>query len=95
MKRVNQNNADVQPCESDQDERTWYAFKQGDSSAFTDLVTNYYPVLLKYGLRIYKDPEVVKDCLHNLFIDIWNRRDRLQEIRSIKAYLLTSLRRQL
>lgn len=95
MNQFTLSNSEMQPCESGQDEKVWQAFKRGDALAFTDLVGIYYPVLLKYGLRICKDPDVVKDCLHNLFIEIWSRRDRLNEICSIKAYLLTSLRRQL
>jgi len=95
MKQFNLSNSDTQPCESGQEEQIWQAFKQGDTTAFTDLVTNYYPILLKYGLRICKDSDVVKDSLHTIFLDIWNRRARLNEVRSIKAYLLTSLRRKL
>ncbi|GAB4040141.1 sigma-70 family RNA polymerase sigma factor (plasmid) [Spirosoma sp. SC4-14] len=88
-------NQPVPASENVQEDAVWEAFKQGDSRAFTDLVNTHYPLLLKYGLRICVKRELVKDCLHNLFIDIWNRRERLEEIRSIKAYLLTSLRRQL
>ena len=85
----------VPVLENSQEDRAWETFKQGDSGAFTELVNSYYPILLRYGLRICVEQELVKDCLHNLFIDIWDRRERLGEIRSIKAYLMTSLRRQL
>ncbi|XWW47414.1 sigma-70 family RNA polymerase sigma factor [Fibrella sp. USSR17] len=95
MKKFTLFNSKTQPCESGQDEQVWQAFKRGDALAYADLVNIYYPILLKYGLRFSNDADVVKDCLHNLFIDIWNRRERLNEVRSIKAYLLTSLRRQL
>lgn len=95
MKQFNLSTSGTQPFESGEEELVWQAFKQGDTQAFTGLVTVYYPVLLKYGLRICAESEIVKDCLHNLFLDIWNRRERLNEIRSLKAYLLTSLRRQL
>ncbi|MEZ0485485.1 RNA polymerase sigma factor [Fibrella aquatica] len=95
MKKVNLVDAERQPCDSDQEEQVWQAFKLGNDSAFTNFVTLFYPVLLKYGLRICTNSETVKDCLHNLFIDIWNRRNRMEEVRSIKAYLFTSLRRQL
>ena len=88
-------NQSVPAPENFKEDAVWEAFKQGDSQAFTDLVNAYYPLLLRYGLRICVKRELVKDCLHNLFIGIWNRRERLEEIRSIKAYLLTSLRRQL
>jgi RNA polymerase sigma factor (sigma-70 family) len=95
MKETNLYPTPTQSHESDWEETVWQAFKRGEGQAFADLVTLYYPSLLKYGLRLCVEPEYVKDCLHNLFLEIWNRRGRLDEIRSIKAYLFTSLRRLL
>lgn len=73
----------------------WKSFKAGDRDAFANLLNRYYPLLLNYGVRFQRDRELVKDCLHDLFIDLWNQRERLDEVRLLKPYLLKSLRRKL
>jgi len=73
----------------------WRNFKLGDRQAFADLLELYYPLLLNYGVRFQKDREFVKDCLHDLILDLWNRREKLDDVRLIKMYLLKSLRRKL
>lgn len=73
----------------------WQSFRDGDRTAFSDLMNLYYPVLLNYGVRLQSDREFVKDCLHDLFIDLWNQRQQLDEVQKLKPYLMISLRRRL
>jgi RNA polymerase sigma factor (sigma-70 family) len=73
----------------------WQAFKAGDRQAFGAMLERYYPFLLNYGLRFQKDREFVKDCLHDLILELWNRREHLDNVGLIKVYLLKSLRRKL
>lgn len=73
----------------------WQAFKGGDRDAFGRILDQYYPLLLKYGIRFYSDKEFVKDSVHDLFIELWNRREYLADVVSIKSYLLQSLRRNI
>lgn len=51
--------------------------------------------LYQYGVILNKDPEKVKDCIHDLFISLWNSRDRLAIPQSGKTYLMVSLRRRI
>ncbi|GAB3503784.1 RNA polymerase sigma factor [Emticicia fontis] len=73
----------------------WEAFRAGDRNAFASLMNDYYPLLLNYGSQFQKDREFVKDCLHDLFVDLWNRRQRLEGVEKLKPYLLISLRHRL
>jgi RNA polymerase sigma factor (sigma-70 family) len=73
----------------------WHAFKKGSRTAFAELVELHYPFLLNYGIRLEQDREFVKDCMHDLFIELWNTKERLDEVRCAKTYLLKSLRRKL
>lgn len=73
----------------------WLSFKQGSEEAFTELMELYYPSMLNYGLRFQKDKELVKDCIQDLFLELWKGRNSLGDIRSPKSYLLISLRRRL
>ncbi|WP_128546364.1 RNA polymerase sigma factor [Larkinella soli] len=78
-----------------QEQVLWQAFRLGDRKAFAALLDQYYALLLRYGLRLCPDRDLVKDCLHDLFVDLWNQRERLDAVRSIRAYLLISFRRKL
>jgi RNA polymerase sigma factor (sigma-70 family) len=74
---------------------TWQSFKQGDRGAFEQLLNQHYDFLLNYGVRFYNDKEFVQDCVHDLFVDLWNRREHLSDVVSVKAYLFKILRRNI
>jgi len=73
----------------------WLSFKQGNEEAFTELMELYYPSMLNYGLRFQKDRELVKDCIQDLFLELWKGRNSIGDVRAPKTYLLISLRRKL
>jgi RNA polymerase sigma factor (sigma-70 family) len=95
---LNQNTKSFRPSEAvllQEEADLWQAFKQGDRKAFGSMLEMYYPLLLNYGVRFQNDREFVKDCLHDLILDLWNHREKLDDVRLIKVYLLKSLRRKL
>lgn len=73
----------------------WQRFQKGDMEAWERIFYQYYEDLYAYGLQLSGSKELTKDCIHELFVTIWERRDNLSEANSIKAYLLVSLRRSL
>lgn len=73
----------------------WNRFKKGDSSAFEAIYNGYIDDLLMYGSRFTKDSTLVEDCIHDLFVRIYERREHLNDPKSIKAYLFSSLRREI
>jgi RNA polymerase sigma factor (sigma-70 family) len=73
----------------------WQKFKEGDENAFNALLHQYYSLLLNYGVRLISDKQLVKDCLHDFFVDIWTKRAGLGDVKVLKAYLLISFRRRL
>lgn len=73
----------------------WLSFRQGNEDAFNELIELYYPAMLNYGLRFRKDRELVKDCIQDLFLDLWKNRGSIGDVRMPKSYLLVSLRRKL
>ncbi|WP_063826413.1 RNA polymerase sigma factor [Dyadobacter beijingensis] len=77
------------------DAALWQGFYQGDADSFEALATHFYPVLLRYGVRLVRDKDFAHDCLQDFFIDLWGRRARLENIRSVRTYLLLSYRRRL
>jgi RNA polymerase sigma factor (sigma-70 family) len=77
------------------EEDLWASFKKGDEEAYETIFKNHYKLLLNYGLRINPDREEIKDCIQQLFTDLWESRQRLGTNSSIKMYLLASLRRSI
>lgn len=72
----------------------WLGIIQGDEQSFVRLYDTYYRPLYHYGLKIRQDRELVGECLHILFCELWERRDRLPEaIQDPKFYLFTWLKR--
>ena len=81
------------------DDALWQSFVGGSLSGsqvvFGQLIEQHYKPLLSYGTKLSKDADFVKDCIHDLFIVIWQKRLNLTEVKSPRFYLLGALRNQI
>lgn len=68
---------------------------QGDKQSLEQLMKTHYKSLFNYGSKYSVDAELVKDCIQELFIGLWDRRNNLSTDVNPKAYLIASLRRGL
>jgi RNA polymerase sigma factor (sigma-70 family) len=75
--------------------RIWNAFKQGSEGAYAQIYENYFFALYNYGIKIIRDKDLVKDCIQDLFINLWRTKHNLGEVTTIKPYLYKSLRHDL
>ncbi len=82
---INANLADI---------KLWISLKEGNEFALNKLVKKFFNPLLNYGFKFVKDEAFVKDCVQEVFIEIWKRRERLSIPNSIKAYLLSCVRKK-
>ncbi len=73
----------------------WLHFKQGDQRAFKVLYQRYFKILCRYGCRLTLDRQLLEDAVHDIFIDLWRRREHLAEVENIKFYLFRALRNRL
>lgn len=71
----------------------WISLKKGNEEALTKLFCIYYTPLFSYGIKIIPNEDVVKDCIQELFVTLWDRRTNINQAYSVKSYLLSSLRR--
>ncbi len=74
------------------DQSLWNDFRDGSSVAYTALITKYSNVLFCYGIRFIQDRDFVKDCIQDIFLELWNRRENINSTASVKSYLFKSLR---
>ena len=73
----------------------WKRFKDGDDEAFYWLYDQNIDALYSFGISVSKDKEFVKDCIHDLFLDIYKYRHQLSDTDSIRFYLFRSLKRKI
>ena len=76
------------------DTQLWVQLKAGSELALGKLVKKFFNPLQNYGYKFVKDEDFVKDCVQEVFIEIWQRRDRISVPDSVRAYLLSSVRRK-
>ncbi|MFH5831927.1 RNA polymerase sigma factor [Halalkalibaculum sp. DA384] len=76
-------------------EKVWERFAEGEERLFKNLFEAYYQELFGYGIKLCHRPEIVKDCIQELFKTLWERRDELDHIGSPNVYLFVSLRRNI
>lgn len=83
-----------QPKPAQTDGMLWQQLRKGSELALGRLISRYFNPLLNYGHKFIRDEAFVKDCVQEVFIEIWNRRDRISTPDSVRAYLLSSVRRR-
>ncbi|HYH55007.1 MAG TPA: sigma-70 family RNA polymerase sigma factor [Anseongella sp.] len=77
------------------DLETWQLFKSGDTRGFDLLYRRYSQFLYGYGMKICADEEIIRDMIHDLFVDLWSRSGQLPDLHNIKSYLFKALRNKL
>lgn len=65
---------------------------RGDREAIQTIYRRYYPLMLNFGLKYYDNPALVRDCIQDLFVRLCLHPAILGGTRSLRSYLLVSLR---
>ena len=81
--------------ELNKDYYLWKSFIDGNDDSFYKLYDQYGDVLYHYGLHLSRDKELIKDCIHDLFLDLYKYRNKLSNTDNIRFYLVRSLRRKI
>ena len=69
--------------------------KKGDKDAFRQLFEHYYPLFLAFARKMLKEDYVAEDLIQNVFMRTWVLREKLDEKRSLKNYLLVAVRNEI
>lgn len=77
------------------DDILWNQLRAGDEESFSVLFEKYFSTLVNYGKTLTAEPNTVKDCVQDVFVDVWTYRHKLSEQVVVKAYLLSSVRKRL
>ena len=70
-------------------------FCSGDDQAYAELYDMYIQMLYNYGLKLTSDQELLKDCVHDVFVKVYLKRNDKNAIKNLCSYLLISLKNRL
>lgn len=73
----------------------WKEVKCGNKVAFVEVYNLFFDDLLRYGWQLIRNQAFVEDALHDIFVSIWDKREKLPDVNHIKLYLMSALRRTL
>jgi len=79
----------------DLDIQLWDEFRGGNKGSFERLMQVHYARLYAYGTKFSKDREFVKDCLQDLFLELWRNRTSLGNTDHVKSYLFKCVRNKI
>ncbi|HZH65622.1 MAG TPA: RNA polymerase sigma-70 factor [Flavisolibacter sp.] len=77
---------------TDNDKQLLIRLLANDESAFTELFNQYYFSVIEYVSKFLKSKPLSEDVTHELFISLWEDRQKLKDVESFKAYLFTCAR---
>jgi RNA polymerase sigma factor (sigma-70 family) len=73
----------------------WNEFRKGNKEALETIYEENYSSLYNYGMKFSRDIDIIKDLIHELFIELINAGSRLSNTDNIRFYLLKALRNKL
>ena len=65
------------------------AVAAGDMQAYQRLFELYWNLVYGFGLSLTKSPEQAKDLAQDIFLKVWDRKEKLPEVRDLRSYLYT------
>lgn len=73
------------------DETLWSQIKEGKRAGLEALYLKYTQELFRLGMSIKGDRGLVKDCIQEVFLKIWQYRDTVKATDNVKLYLFKCL----
>jgi RNA polymerase sigma factor (sigma-70 family) len=78
--------------QQERDSQLWQALQNGDPDALSVLFYEHYDTLFRYGQKLTNDVLLTKEIIQDVFFKLWERRQNLSAVHSIKVYLLGAFR---
>ncbi|MHA4806895.1 RNA polymerase sigma factor [Flavitalea flava] len=73
----------------------WARLKAGHRDALLVIYNAFYVGLVNYGVKLTGDRELVKDCITQILLRLWEKRKDLPNVENVRGYLITSLHNEL
>ncbi|SDF52366.1 RNA polymerase sigma-70 factor, ECF subfamily [Mucilaginibacter pineti] len=73
--------------------KNWQLLAEGEQQGLFECFNIFYDDLYRFGLSLYKNPELVKEGIHNLFLELWKIKHKLADVQNVQQYTLTIYKR--
>ncbi|GAB2781355.1 sigma-70 family RNA polymerase sigma factor [Rhabdobacter roseus] len=70
----------------------WQDYRAGDIYALGRIMQAYYPDLFHWGMRLHAERELVKDCIQEMFVNLWKQHHSIGTVENVRSYLLAVLK---
>lgn len=70
-------------------------FIAGDQHAYASIYKLYAKDMYAFGLSICSNRELVEDAIHDVFIEIYTKKEILKKVNNLKVYFIISFRNRL
>ncbi|KAA0992149.1 RNA polymerase sigma factor [Dyadobacter aurulentus] len=70
----------------------WQDYRAGNILALSNIMQSSYKDLFHWGMRLYGEKEFVKDCIQEVFLNLWKQHGTIGEVENVKGYLLMVLK---
>lgn len=77
------------------DEHLLKLISANNENAFTELYNRYASALFGYCVKRISDKEATEEIIQEIFIRIWERRNNLDHVTHVKAYLYSAVRHRI
>ncbi|WP_317169865.1 RNA polymerase sigma factor [Dysgonomonas hofstadii] len=77
------------------DKTLWNKVRSGDKDAYAFVYERYGRQLFSYGSYFSMDEELIKDCIQEIFVRIYQNHSKLGETDNIRFYLYYALKNEL
>jgi len=77
---------------SDDAQQLWQEYRAGDIYALATLMQCHYADLFHWGMRLQADHDFVKDCIQEVFVNLWKMQASSHSVDNVRSYLLVVLK---
>lgn len=70
-------------------------FVNGDDAAYEEIYLLFVKDLFSYGLYCHAKYEIIEDAIHDIFVEIYAKRETLKNVQNLKLYLIVAFKNRL
>jgi RNA polymerase sigma factor (sigma-70 family) len=74
------------------DKHAWQNILKGDHLAYAQVYHEYFKKFHNYGKKFTSDTALIEDSIQEVFLEIWNKKERIAEIDSPNSYFFSAFR---
>ncbi|MCD0488170.1 sigma-70 family RNA polymerase sigma factor [Pedobacter sp. MC2016-14] len=73
--------------------KNWKLLAEGEKQGLYECFSLFYDDLYRFGMSLYRNIELIKESIQNLFIELWSIRHKLGDVDNIQQYVFTIYKR--